>query len=255
MRTLQTGFCQTDLELPFTREGNVDLAARDPGICGRVRTAEKKSVGRNFPGMFEADRVVAVHYGEIPRSLAPEQGELGSRVGLETIVAVQVVLRYVQQYAGIRPEGGSGIELEAADLKDEHVGVCTGKYPLAKRRSEIAANEGMPSGLLQHFTDESGCCRLPVGPRYGDHRKADPPPRPLQLPDYLYSPLPRLFERFDVQWNAGAHDYPVRFQEVFKPVGSQAERAARLLDAVQGAIECLAGAQIRPGYLGPPASQ
>jgi hypothetical protein len=111
----------------------------------------------------------------------------------------------------------------------------------------------MPSGLLQHLADEGGCGRFPIGAGYGDHREADLPPGPFELTNYFYFPASRFFKRPDIQWNTGADDYPVHIEKIFEPVGPQAQRATRLLDTIQRALEFRAGAQVCRGHFGPPA--
>jgi hypothetical protein len=96
--------------------------------------------------------------------------------------------------------------------------MLTGKYPLAEGCSNISANEGMHSGLLQHLADQGGCGRLPIGAGYGDHREADLAPGPLEFTGYFYSPASRFFKRLDIQWDAGAYDYPVRIEKIFETV-------------------------------------
>src|SRR5208283_1668989 len=190
------------------------------------------------------------------RAVLPlKKGELGIFVSLEALIAVQVIFRYIQQYPGIRAEGGSGIQLEAAQLKHENVSLPARKYPMAEGRSDISANEWNPSGLLHHFADQSGCCSLPVSPCNRDHREADLPRRPLELPDYLYSPPTRLLKGFDLQRNPGADYYEVFIQKIFGPVASQPKRAARVRNGIQSAVEFRAGAQIRRAHFHPPASE
>jgi hypothetical protein len=79
----------------------------------------------------------------------------------------------------------------------------------------------MLSCLLEHFTDKGGCGRLSVGAGYRNNRQTRLPAGPFEFSHYLYSPIPRLFKRFDIQRNAGTDDYSVRIEKIFEPVRSK----------------------------------
>ena len=195
-------------------------------------------------------------------SLVLDTAEAGRQTGLKKAGATSQTT-YDGAIAALRSARAQVKAVEAqiteaqSTLKADQatVGYAEIAAPMSGTVTNIAAKERMPSGPFEHFTDEGGRCRLSVGPGHGDNREVDLPPRPLEFPDYLYSPPARLLKGFDVQRNPGADDYAVCTQKIFEAVVPQAKRATGLLDGIQRAVEFRAGAQVRCAHFCPTAPE
>ena len=200
---------------------------------GVVAEGAERDDARLAPrGLRGRERVAVRDDGDVVGRHALEGVALGAGVRVEAPrVAVEVVVRDVEQRVGPRVQGGHALGLEARDLEDEHVPRLV--HDLGERGAEVAADEDLLARRREDRARERGGGALAVGSADERDGRGDEARGELHLADHL---APARLERVDrrERRDPGRDDREVRAGEDRVGVAAEHELRARASRASAG---------------------
>ena len=199
------------------------------------RKAEAAAAGRG--GGADGQRIVEVHHGEIVGRLRGEDSRLGVGVGLDPVVAIEVIGGDVEQRGDARMESVGRLELKAGGLDHAEAAVSAAGVPTASASGSPRlppTKVGRPR-RAQHVADQRRGGRLAVGAGDRDDRRRDEPRGQLHLAGDGHARRPRGGQLRDLRDARRQHDQigaagrsrAVPAQLAGTPAGSRARAAAR----------------------------
>ena len=171
-------------------------------------------------------RVVGVVDGDVVVALVGEDPQLRRQVGLEVVVAVEVVGGEVEEDRALGREVAGVLELEAGGLADHGRVRLDLADQLRERRADVAGDRDRLTGAAVDVAEQLDRGRLAVGPGHRDEAVGQRPPGQLQLPDDVDPPLQRGRDHRRLPGNARALDDGPRPLEQCKSIRIQ-ERLRR----------------------------
>ena len=182
----------------------LELAAVQPGL-GRTVDGEKQPPG---PGRGVPDRrVIGVEHGGVADLLEGEEPLLGTSVGLQVGMPLQVVLAQVEEDGDARPHGGQQLGLEGGDLQNPGV-PRRGHHQRRRRRSQVAAGHRRDAGGAYHLGHQHGHGALAIGPGHRHQGRAGTmTPGELHLGEHRHSEAAGPLQERRVRGDARARDH------------------------------------------------
>ena len=138
-------------------------------VAGRWRLGAERNGAAVFPRHRGHFFVISIQY---PNRLCRENAGFRSRIGLQRVMPVEVIVRDVQYHRGIARERARRSELKARKLEDPHFGQIVFGQSRAQRvesnRCDVACDLYPPPGGFNHQTRKPAGRRFAVGAGHTD---------------------------------------------------------------------------------------
>ena len=184
-------------------------------VLGILRGVVEQPAAADGRGLRPDDRVGAVQDGRILRGLVFKEPHLRAGVGREIRVAVQMVVRDVEQHPHRGPERRDGVELETADFGHNDVGGLPAVDVADQGSADVPADEDPAARGFQHPPQQLGHRGFPVRAAHRHDGLADEPRGELHLPDHRDPAAARGLERGEGVGHSRAQHDQVRRREIF----------------------------------------
>ena len=196
------------------------LGQRDLAV-GRRAGAEGEPPGAAAEVGAGQRRVVGVVDGDVVVALVGEDPQLRRQVGLEVVVAVEVVGGEVEEDRALGREEARVLELEAGGLADHRRVRLDLPGQLRERRADVAGDRDRLTGAAVDVPEQLDRGRLAVRPGHRDEPVRQRPPGQLELPHHVDPPLQSGGDHRRLPGNARALDDSPRPLEQCKSIRIQ----------------------------------